>query len=321
VKYVFKINSGYDGFTPARLPDRTTDGILRLGWDRYLDEVNPDDEVWVYFKGPHRFEPGVYARGRVRSIDRSARSVYLRLFEHAIDAPIVGGGVAERLAAIIAVPYLQVFPVPEELPFAPDCSIATTAESCGRRRCDACSVWPTLQRIDAADVKPPSRVPPGLTAFVPAYWVVPPRSIASGRQTPAVRKTTELFMRFKTGQKRLAFPLALGMYTCLKARNFPRVDALVPIPLSPDKEARGELNRTLALAKELELLMDVPVKALLRLVGPISKTALKVSAYHFEMRYSSLLAVDPAVATLSLGRRRQYPREHCPVRVPSAQGH
>jgi hypothetical protein len=63
VKYLFKINSGFDGFTPSQIPTRQRDGQLTLGWPRYIEALEPGDEVWVYFLGRHRFTPGVYAIG------------------------------------------------------------------------------------------------------------------------------------------------------------------------------------------------------------------------------------------------------------------
>src|ERR1700729_2536258 len=51
VKFLYKIYSGYDGFQPARIDGRMIDGkTLRLGWDKYLDVVEPGAEVWVYFR-------------------------------------------------------------------------------------------------------------------------------------------------------------------------------------------------------------------------------------------------------------------------------
>src|SRR5690606_33988110 len=106
---------------------------------------------------------------------------------------------------------------------------------------------------------PPS-VLAGVTV-VPSYWIVPARCFLyrDGR-TPApwVTRATNMFTDFKIGEKRYAFPLAAGMHEALKSRGVPVPDAIVPIPLSPEKIAKGELNRTSALADELSALMSVP---------------------------------------------------------------
>src|SRR3990172_7677500 len=63
MRFIYKINSAYDGFTPAKIPARLLAGKrIKLGWNRYVDVVDPGHEVWVYFRGPHRFEPGVYIK-------------------------------------------------------------------------------------------------------------------------------------------------------------------------------------------------------------------------------------------------------------------
>ncbi len=298
MKYLFKINSGYDGFVPEQLPLRMRDHILELGWGNYVEAVGRGDEVWVYFKGRHRFENGVYTRGRVASVDDQARRVFLAVHEYSIARPLVADPLASQLAAIVATPYRQVFLVPEALPVAPDCSLATTAESCGRRLCEDCPVWRGLQLIRREDLGWPGRLPEGLSVFAPAHWVVAPRSVAYGRESRAVAATSELFGRFKLGERKLAFPLALGMRAALRMRSEGGVDALVPIPLSPDKAERGELHRTDALAEELRLLTGQRVSRLLRLSEPISKRALGLSPARFELEYARRLAVDGTVASL-----------------------
>lgn len=298
MKFLFKINSAYDGFEPEQLPLRMRNQTLELGWGNYIEAVGPGDEVWVYYKGPHRFENGVYARGRVASVDDPSRRILLSVHEYAVDQPLVGDPLASQLAAIVGTPYRQVFIVPEALPVTPECSLASTAASCGRRLCEDCSVWRSLQLIEPSDLGWPGRLPSGLSVFAPAYWVVAPRSVAYGRESRAVAATSEVFGRFKVGDRRLAFPLALGMRAALRHRDAASIDALVPIPLSPDKAERGELNRTEALAEELQLLTGYPVIRLLRLAAPISKRALGLSAARFELEYAGRLIVDAVAGTL-----------------------
>jgi phosphoribosylpyrophosphate synthetase len=298
VKFVFKINSRFDGFTPRQLPVRIHDDSLELGWGNYIEAVELGDEVWVYFKGPHQFENGVYARGRVTSIDDRSRRVWLAIHEHSIDHPLVGEPLASQLAAVVAPHYRQVFLVPEALPVAPECTLASTATSCARRLCETCSVWSRLQVISPEDLAWPSRLPVDMSVFAPAYWVVAPRSVAHGRETDAVAATTEVFSRFKLGERALAFPLALGMRAALRSRAATSPVALVPIPLSPDKAARGELNRTAVLAENLRLLTGYPVRPVLSLADPISKRALDTTAARFELEYSQRLRVSGDVASL-----------------------
>ena len=101
MKFVYKINSGYDGFRPAVIPDRLeADGRLALRWDRYIDSVEEGSEVWVYFKGP-RLAEGIYARGRVTSIDRAKAQVLIRVDSFATDEPLIAPDEDARIAELV----------------------------------------------------------------------------------------------------------------------------------------------------------------------------------------------------------------------------
>jgi predicted amidophosphoribosyltransferase len=115
---------------------------------------------------------------------------------------------------------------------------------------------------------------------------------------PPIKKTSEMFKRFKVGEKALAYPLALAIYTALGKRDLLDFDAVVPIPLSPDKEQAKEMHRTRLLATELASLLDARVGEYLSLLGPISKRRLIASGFRvqdFEQEYGDLLQVDPAI--------------------------
>jgi predicted amidophosphoribosyltransferase len=122
---------------------------------------------------------------------------------------------------------------------------------------------------------------------------------------PGVRRTTDLFYMFKTGRKNLAFVFALAIFTRLASAGLLEIDAVVPIPLSPDKASAGELHRTLHLARELGRMLTAPVSECLHLSRPISKRwlrgALGYSAAQFEDAYRRALVVTRApVGTLLL---------------------
>jgi predicted amidophosphoribosyltransferase len=105
-----------------------------------------------------------------------------------------------------------------------------------------------------------------------------------------------MFMRYKTGEANLAYPLALGMHRALATSGELEVDAIVPVPLSPDKAKLGELHRTLHLAKELGRMMQVPVVEALTLTKPISKRRLRgtfeYTASQFERSYAETVEVS-----------------------------
>lgn len=300
LRFVYKINSGYDGFRPARIPERLQPGnLLRLGWTNYLDVVETGAEVWVYFHGPQRFDNGVYVKGIVRSIDRQQQFVMLRVREHSTRTPLTDADMSAQVAAVVAQRYRQVFLLPTELVPIPICEIAGSATTCRNRLCDECPIWKEFPVIDPRDVLRPPRVGSEVSAVVAAYWVIPARCYLNAEHKTArrgVRRVSEQFYRFKVGAESLAYPLALGMFTALRDEGLVEFDAVVPIPLSPEKETRGEIHRTRLLSHELARLLGLRAVEALSLDQPISKRALGLSPAQFEARYRQALIVSPEVS-------------------------
>jgi predicted amidophosphoribosyltransferase len=313
LKFLYKIHAGFDGFSPSRIPQRAIDGrLLELGWNRYLDEVEFDDEVWVYFHGRNSFMPGVYVKGVIAKIDSAKHLAYLLIQDYSTTKPLTRAATSRRIGEIVSIRYRQVFFVPNEWKTAPNCSLTTTARSCARRRCRDCLTWKALPQVDSNILRRPWRMDMKIAAYCPAFWVIPPRSFLyyDGRPiSPGVIHTSGLFRRFKVGDKNLAYPFALALVQQLRRAGMDDFDAVVPIPLSPDKAARGELHRTRALSEEVSRLLRVPVVELLSLEKPISKRALRSAtgagpeefeaAYRQELRvseravnYTRILLVD-----------------------------
>jgi predicted amidophosphoribosyltransferase len=303
LKFLYKIWSGYDGFTPRQIPKRLHGRkILSLGWGRYIDSVEEGHEVWVYFHGPRVSPFGVYAKGFVQAIDTEANRVDLRLRDYSVDAPLTDGQTSDRIAGIIKARGLQVFVYPEVWDTPPECNVDLTAESCHVRRCESCATWKRLPLIERNAHVPPRRFPADAKGFAAAYWVIPPRCYLhyEGRTiAKPVERTSELFYRFKSGESNLAYPLALGIYHALRQRRRLEFDCIVPIPLSPDKAAKSEIHRTRLLAQELAPLLDARVDELLELSEPISKHRLRVqaglTANQFERLYYERLSADSRV--------------------------
>jgi hypothetical protein len=311
VKFLYKIHSGYDGFQPARINDRMIDGkTLRLGWDKYLDVIEPGAEVWVYFRGPHKFENGVYVKGNVERVDLEGRAVFIRVRQHSTIGPLTDPASSARLAEAVAVRYRQVFVLPDDLETVLDCNVTTTAGSCARHKCGDCKTWAALPQTSVDAVRMPARLVGRVDAYVPAYWVIPPRSFLyyEGRPIKAtIRRASDLFYDFKLGGKNLAYPLALGMFSVLAKAGHLDADLIVPVPLSPDKAEKGELHRTRALAHALRPMLKAPVTECLELASPVSKRKLRgadgYSASRFEAAYASALRVEdlpPETATVLL---------------------
>ena len=303
MKFLYKIWSGYDGFKPRLIPTRLKPRkILPLGWGRYIDSVEAGHEVWVYFHGPGVSPFGVYAKGFVGSVDTKNGRILLRVREFSTDQPLTDAETTERIAGVVGARGLQVFVYPEVWDTPPECNIDLTAESCRQRHCESCTVWKRLPLIKKSAHVPPRRFQASTGAFAPAYWVIPRRCYLhyeGHRIARPIEHTSELFYRFKAGEPNLAYPLALSIYHALRKRQLLEFDCIVPIPLSPDKAAKGEIHRTRLLAEELEPLLNAPVEELLELTESVSKHRLRIqeglTANQFERRYYEALSVDQRV--------------------------
>lgn len=291
MKWLYKIWSGYNGFTPARVPERAQGKHIELGWRRYIETVEPGDRLWVYFYGPHRFEPGVYITGVVARVDLDIERVRVRMDWHSTTHPITDPATANLVARTVRARGLQVFLFPEEIVTDDYCTLASDASSCSQHRCGTCTAWSRqLPRIRLRDYWWPQRLH-GVEDYVAAYWVRPRRAPFSNL-LKGVRNTSEVFYRFKSGEENLAHPLALGIASSLTQQHIEAFDCVVPIPLSPDKAKRGEHHRSLSLARQVGDLLDVPVQQFLTLDRPISKRAMGGTPAQFEAAYRHALNVE-----------------------------
>jgi hypothetical protein len=301
VRWLYKIWGGYDGFRPSTISRRLRPGdLLDLGWANYADVADLDDEVWVFFVEGTRFPPSVYVMGRIEEVDPVAKRLVIQVTEWSTK-PLVDEATSRLLLDVVRPKGRQVFVLPGEIAdTTAGCDAHLGATTCAARNCKSCPLWRNLPNIRPADVTWPQYLSKAaVESFVPGFWVIPQRRSLLARRglTPrrGVRQTTELFYRFKTGESALAFPLAAGMEAALRARGALHADVIVPVPLSPDKAAAGELHRTLVLAKELSKLIGVPVADALSLNQPISKRVLMNQGYsvtEFKERYTAALDID-----------------------------
>jgi predicted amidophosphoribosyltransferase len=304
MRYIYKIYSGYDGFTPEKIPIRLTKTrakgrlihkVLRLRWHRYLDEVEEGNECWVFFHGRGVKEDGVYAKGRIRRIDRRRGYAWFKVKKYSITSPITHGTKSAQIAQLVSVKYRQVFPWPEKLPSVLQCN----HEACRNRLCGSCSTWRKMKIIKQSHVNPPARAPlDNSIDYVPAYWVIPSRCYLNYKKRIKIRRhvdiSTDFLKDFKLGEKAFAYPLALGIYYALRKRHHLDFDVIIPIPLSPNKIRAGEIHRTLLLAKELSRFLKTPVRQSLILRRSISKRKFIGQGHtksEFEEKYYEALKV------------------------------
>lgn len=294
MRFLYKIYSGYDGFSPRRIPDRTlAGGLLSLGWTRYSDVLELGYEVWVYFHGPGVPVPGVYAKGFVKAVDLEEQQVFLKVREFSTDAPLTSPAMSARVAEAVRPRGRQVFVAPEDLEPIPSCEAA----ACRERLCDRCPHWRSMPVISKNTYHWPGRLE-GIDNYVPAYWVVPAMCyfFRNGwKVADDVSRGSRMFYSFKAGEKAFAYPLARGLYEALRTRGELQFNVIVPIPLSPDKLASGELHRTRELSRELGRLLHTRVEELLTLTRPISKRRMRnagATMRQFEQAYGAALQVE-----------------------------
>ena len=299
MRYLYKINSRYDGFTPRQIPERLNDGrFLTLGWSKYLDALNLRDEVWVVFIGGH-FEHGVYVRGLVDGIDATAGTIRIRVRDHKTAEPLTDQETSISLCKAVAVRYRQVFLWPEDQPFQEACELA----DCAGNKCLNCDLWNALPRIDQAHYRQPAILRD--ITVVPAYWIIPRRCYLyynSRQPTPWIAQVSQMFNAFKVGEKKYSYPFAAGMQAALNVRGLIDFDAIIPIPLSPEKAAAQEFNRTAELSYHLGRLIGIRAKSYLSLASPISKRRMLTQNYtvaEFRRNYAEKLQSDLRIANLS----------------------
>lgn len=292
--FLYKIYSGYNGFTPSRLPIRIRRKSLSLGWRQYIEVVEPKDQVWVYFHGSPRFREGVYIKARVRAVNVRRKRVVLRVVKFSTEKPLSGKKITKRIARAVATRGRQVFLVRSMEADNPLC----TPQRCALHRCGSCPVWRRMHLVTSGEYTPSKRISSLKVRVLPAYWVVPTRSYILPRKLKLrVLLSSEVFYEFKAGQGDLAYPLARGIWKVLKKRKLRKFQCIVPIPLSPDKQRQGELNRTLALSEELCRLTNTPVRKLLSLSSAVSKRRWQSrgrSIAEFRNAYRSRLRVKPS---------------------------
>ena len=296
MKFLYKIWSGYDGFQPSQIPERLIENeFLILNWKRYLEVADIDAEVWVYFHGPHHFEPGVYVKGRIADIQTQNDSIKLRV-EQSHTLEVLEPDFTKQVQNFVSTKGRQVFAWTHALLQTDDCDI----ERCLKRHCEHCEVWNQLKPIDSNHLSIPKRLREvrSYERFIPAYWAIPSRCYVhkEGKTVKnSVRTVTEMLTNFKLGEKAYAHPFSRGMYTALGKENLSEFDSIVPIPLSPNKVASKEINRTRLIADELNLLLGVEVLDVLKLQSSMSRRVMKKNGYtdyEFEQEYRSALLVD-----------------------------
>jgi len=302
VIFAYKINTGKAGTYPVNLRERLDPkGRIHLTWRGDLDNVDEGDEVWVIFIGPG-IQPGLYCKGIVDQIDPGERLIWLRISSLSAADPLPEqAATLRRLLGLVNRSRKQIFVYDEDASVSCQ-ALQPDAPSCRNRGCDACAFWLRLPRVAPGDTYRPERLSPDVRQLFAGFWAVPRRSgvmTSEVELTPETRSVNMLLKAFKAGESGLTYAFVAALHEAVISQ--PKFDAVVPIPLSPEKLKAGDLERTKALAIALSSLLRVPLREALLLHTPVGKRSMQragAGPARFEEAYEAALVLE----TNKLGR-------------------
>ena len=308
LKFLYRILSTYDGFTPAEIPKRITGSYcLTYNWNQYFDQVNKGDIIFTYFTGPGEFSTGIYLISRVIQVD--GRSVLGKIKNYNVKEPLVPPDSFEKLKGhIITRNRGSVFVIPpfvdnffenvyrQETTSELDIPSGVDCPECHKGLAHAKCPWRDLEYLVNWPREVVTQVP-DYDAVTAAYWIVP-RQAHWLSETSSTHRISSIFYAFKAGYMQYALMFATGIelairrHPLMKAVSF---DALLSVPLSPEKKLNGEPDRVSEICKILSSMLGVPyLRNELVLSKHVSRTQYKKSGkgtIPFKRDYSSALSV------------------------------
>ena len=261
MKYLYKINSSYDGFTPEKIEERMEKGtFLTLNWREYFDEVELGDFVFAYFTG-NGVTNGVYLICKV-SRKLSNKKVLSRVLRYNQNKPLISPRVFGKYQKnIMNRPIGSVFVIPSflDITFEALQKKVTISEiemkedaNCYKCKLKSCAECPLLNPnfLIKWNTEVALKIP-SLDLIVSPFWVIP-------RQSHWMKKTitehpiSRIFYDFKLGYKAYAKLFAYGILRAIE--NDPRFsnirfDYILGVPLSPEKKKNHEVDRVVELCK------------------------------------------------------------------------
>jgi predicted amidophosphoribosyltransferase len=284
---------------------------LTYNWNQYFDEVSKGDIVFTYFTGPGEFSAGIYLISRVIQID--GRSVVGKIKNYNVKEPLVPPDSFEKFKSqILTRNRGSVFVIP---PFADaffenvyrqettselDIPSGVDCQDCHKGIEHAKCSWRDLEYLVNWPREVVTQVP-GYTALTAAYWIVP-RQAHWLSETSSTHRISSMFYAFKAGYMKYALMFATGIE--LAIRRHPSMkgiafDAILSVPLSPEKKENGEPDRVSEICKILSGKLGVPyLENGLILSKHVSRTQYKKSgkgAIPFKQDYSSALSASSKV--------------------------
>ncbi|MBA7606306.1 hypothetical protein ES703_13454 [subsurface metagenome] len=307
MKYLYIINSSFDGFTPEKIPKRLINDHLIYNWREYFDNIEKKDEVFTYFYGTG-VRRGIYLISRVVEIRRDKRVVGKVLF-YSDNEPLIPSNEFESYKSrIINRPRGTIYAIPPSLHLKFDRFKRETTISeieideeedchfCNQHKCENCDLFKPRYLIkwdNEVDLTIPN-----ILEFTSPYWVFP-------RQSHIIKVPindhpfSRMFYYFKSGYECYSMLFGNGIINALKMHSRLRkirFDYIIGIPLSPNKIKNKELDRVAELCKvcSKKLKIDFLPEAL-SLTKSISRRSYKMSSksvHDFVSDYSKFLQLN-----------------------------
>ena len=270
--YLYRIDSGYDGFTPKKIPQRIEGKrYLTYNWNQYFDEVTRGDIVFTYFFGKN-VSRGVYLISKaVRFTGRN--KVKAKILDYDNQEPIISQEeIAKYTGYIFNRPRGSVFVIPPflegvfdkvlqnrvssdiEISEEIDCYTCFEHDSFP---CEKCSIFDTDYLINwQKEVKLSI---PGYERIVSPFWIIPRQSHWT-RSSIRKHVISRIFYSFKAGYTLYTRLFARGIIKAMK--NDPvmkkvKFDYMLGVPISPKKKKRGEIDRVRLVCSELSKLTGI----------------------------------------------------------------
>ena len=313
MKFLYKINSSYDGFTPQKIEERLHQGFyLVYNWKEYFDNVEKGDLVFTYFVGKG-VKKGIYLIAKVSEI-KKGKIVIGKVLRYDVEQPLIPQQEFKKYEdKILTRPIGSVYVIPSSLDIIfEDIKKEVIISEIDIKKCADCYTCYRNKTFDCKncvllnpnyiikwdeEVSTSIRKISNIKEITSAFWIIPRQSHWM-RRTITQHPISEMFYDFKSGYHYYSNLFAFGI---LKAIDYhPRFkvkfDYILGIPLSPDKRKSGEIDRVAKLCEIVsrELKIDYLSNGL-TLKKPISRRSYKLdglSDYDFSRDYYNYLDLN-----------------------------
>jgi adenine/guanine phosphoribosyltransferase-like PRPP-binding protein len=294
--FIYRVNTGYDGFTPSKMEERIKHGKIIYNWCAYLEALNKGDMVLTHFSGSCR--PGVYLISTVAGIDirKKVKNVEGKVIAMRTDSPLIGKSANPELfgalwnrrrGAELIVPDSLENRVIELIRMSlPYIRLPRSFEK----------ILSSISEIPNIDLK--RDLSTGLFfPIIGAFWIRPSQSSWIVNAPEWLSTITASFGKFKGGDtsnvQAFADAMVIQIRKILKTST-QDLSLVCGVPLSEAKKAMGEVDRVEVLARKVAQGLGVPYKRVFLLNGGISRRLYKLSGKNtddFIKDYSDSLVI------------------------------